>query len=100
MYKLLKIDQLDFPLQVLKVLEKSATPSQYSKGPAWSTAVQKIVSMFGAHIHLGWMMMMLMLMMMVLMLITNKFRAHHIHVDEDGLISIDMKHCHHFLCRA
>ena len=36
---------------------------------------------------------------MVLMLITLKFRAH-IHVDEDGLISIDMKHCHHFLCRA
>ena len=53
MYKLLKIDQLDFPLQVLKVLEKSATPPQYSKGPAWSAAVQKIVSMFGAHIHLG-----------------------------------------------
>ena len=70
MYKPLKIDQLDFPLQVLKVLEKSATPSQYSKGPAWSTAVQKIVSMFGAHIHLGWM------MMMMVMVITFKFRAH------------------------
>ena len=94
MYKLLKIDQLDFPLQVLKVLEKSATPPQYSKGPAWSAAVQKIVSMFGAHIHLGWMMMVLMMMMMMMvMVITFKFRAH----IEDGIISIAMKHCHHFL---
>ena len=75
MYKPLKIDQLDFPLQVLKVLEKSATPPQYSKGPAWSTTLQKIVSMFGAHIHLGWMMMMAMMIMMV-MVITFKFRAH------------------------